>query len=172
MGPRAARLVAVAIVPAVVAVAAGCSVRRIDAGVYHSPKGYRVVIPGPEWAVVEDSRADLELQHRSGGAGMLANGTCGAAVRGGSAARLERQLTAGLRERAVVERGDGAVGGRPAARTVLDARSGADGAPMRIEIYTLTGDECVWDLIYAAPRERFGTWHGAFDRFVGSFGME
>ena len=32
-------------------VAAGCSVGRIESGVYHSPKGYHVSLPSPGWSV-------------------------------------------------------------------------------------------------------------------------
>lgn len=151
---------------------AGCGVRRIEHGVYHSAKGYRVMIPGPDWQVVEDSRADLELQHRSGAAGMVVHATCDRAPRRRSPAGLDRQLVIGLRDRTVLERGETAVAGRPAAHSVLDARSGADGVPMRVEVYTLIGERCIWDLVYAAERDRFATWRGDFDWLVGSFGAE
>ena len=79
--------------------AAGCAGRRIEQGVYYSNKGYHVRIPGPEWTVVEESRADLELRPRSGQAGMLANATCEAQVARRSASVLQRQLLLGLPER-------------------------------------------------------------------------
>ena len=57
---------------------AGCGAgRRIENGVYHSTKGYRVTVPGADWVVADASRADLELRHRDGAAAMLANAQCG-----------------------------------------------------------------------------------------------
>ena len=43
----------------------GCAGRRIENGVYHSDKGYRLTLPGPDWSVAADSKADLELRQRA-----------------------------------------------------------------------------------------------------------
>ncbi|MGH7303603.1 MAG: hypothetical protein ACRELZ_09955, partial [Candidatus Rokuibacteriota bacterium] len=51
----------------------GCAGRRIENGVYHSPKGYRLSLPGSEWSVAKESKADLELRHQDGMAAMLVN---------------------------------------------------------------------------------------------------
>jgi hypothetical protein len=154
------------------AVVTGCSVHRIDNDVYHSPKGYRVMIPGPDWDVVRDSQADLHLQHRSGAAGIVTHASCDRAASRRTPAGLERQLLAGLRDRHMVEHGPALVDGRVATHTVLDARGGAGDAPLRIEVYTLVGDGCVWDLVYAAARGAFPTWRADFDRLVASFTIE
>lgn len=160
-----------AVALAAVLLAAGCAGRRIERGVYHSPKGYRLTIPGPDWRVVEASRADLELRHAGGDAGILAHATCGAAARR-SAPALERELLAGLRARRVVERAEVSVNGYPGAHAVVEAARDADGEPVRIAVYTLRGRQCVWDLIYAAPAARFDRWRADFERFVGSFEAE
>lgn len=169
---RGRALVGLAGALAALALAAGCSVRRIENGVYHSPKGYRVTIPGPEWEVVESSRADLELRHRSGDAGLLAQATCAPAAVRRSSSALVRELLAGLRDRTVLERGQAWLDGRPAAHTVVEARARSGGPEVRIEAYTVTGGRCVYDLIYAAPPAVAGAWRADFGRFAASFATE
>src|SRR5205085_11033078 len=75
---------AVALAAATLALGA-CAGKRIEHGIFHAPSGYRVALP-PDgaWRIVDDSRADLELRHRTAAAGMLVNGACdpGVARRG------------------------------------------------------------------------------------------
>ena len=89
--------------------------------------GYRVTLPGPAGSSSRDSRADLELRHRTASAGMLVNAVCDA---GGGAARpdvLARQLLIGLRDRAVVESDEVPVNGRRGVRTGDGRTDAADG---------------------------------------------
>jgi hypothetical protein len=169
---RVARGTVLGLAAALAVVVAACSVRRIDSGVYHSPKGYRVVVPGPDWEVVERSRADLELRHRGGAAGLLAHATCDEAARRRSPDALGRSLLAGLRDRTVLERGQVSLNGRPASRTVVEARSEVGGPEIRIEIITVTGSRCVYDLMYAAPAAGFDARRADFQRLTGSFTAE
>ncbi|OLC13363.1 MAG: hypothetical protein AUH29_13690 [Candidatus Rokubacteria bacterium 13_1_40CM_69_27] len=157
---------------ATLALAAGCAGRRVDHGVFHSSKGYRVTVPGSDWAVVEQSRADLELRHRGGAAGMLVNAACEGAAARRPAGLLTRRLLAGLRDRTVIGRGEVSVDGRQGTRTIVEARGETEGPRLKIETLTVTDARCVYDLIYAAPVDTFGDWRGDFDRFVASFFME
>ena len=154
-----------------VALLAGCAGQRIEGGVFRSPKGYHVRLPGADWTVVDKSRADLQLQHREGAAGILANATCTGGAGRPSDRVLLRQLTAGLRERTVLERHEVSLDGRVGTRTVLEA-AGADGRRVRVETYLLTDARCVYDLIYAAPVEDFEARHGDFERFIETFATE
>ena len=150
----------------------GCAVKRIENGVYHSSKGYRVVIPGNEWAPFDESPADLELRHRASPAGMAIHVVCeGAAPRRATDA-LARQLLIGLRDRALIERGSTEIGGRPASRAVLDGR--LDGSPARVRMETLVmaDGRCVYDFMYVAPPATFDTTRADFTRFVDSFRTE
>lgn len=156
-------------VAAALALLVGCAVRRIDNGVFRSPKGYRVTIPGPDWVVVESSRADLELRHRGAEAGMLVHATCRATAGRRPPAVLARQLLAGLRERRILERREAVVDGLPATRALLEATSGPDGARMKIEAYVLADGRCAYDLIYAAPPAAFEGGQADFERFVATF---
>lgn len=153
------------------ALLAGCAGQRIEGGVFRSPKGYHVTIPGADWTVVDKSRADLQLRHREGAAGMLANATCTAGAARPPDRVLSRQLTAGLRERTVLERHEVSVDGRVGTRTLLEA-AGAEGHRVRVETYLMSDARCVYDLIYAAPVEDFEARHSDFERFIETFGTE
>ena len=149
----------------------GCAAagRRIENGVYHSTKGYRLTLPGADWSVATESKADLELRHQDGMAAMLANAECDDRARSRSAGLLLDQLLMGLHDRATIERNEVSVNGRVALHRVLDGRVAADGSPTRIEAYVLKEDGCVYDFAYAAPPAAFDAWRADFRRFVESF---
>ncbi len=150
----------------------GCAGRRIENGVYHSDKGYRLTLPGPDWSVAADSKADLELRHQDGLAAMLANAECDDRAKSRSAGLLLGQLLIGLRDRATIEQNEVSLNGRQALHRVLDGRVAADGAPTRIEAYVLIEQGCVYDFAYAAPPASFEAWRADFRRFVESFAKE
>lgn len=170
MGARGLAAVVLGVVAA--GLVAGCAGRRIEGGVYHSPKGYRVALPGTEWTVAEESEADLELRHRAAPAAMLANASCDGRASTRSLDVLSRHLLLGLGSRTTVERGEVSVNGRRAAHTVVDGRLAAKDGPVRVEAYVLKDERCVYDFAYAAPLPSFDTWRAAFRRFVESFGTE
>jgi hypothetical protein len=150
----------------------GCAGRRIENGVYHSDKGYRLTLPGPDWSVAADSKADLELRHQDGLAAMLANAECDDRAKSRSAGLLLGQLLIGLHDRATIEQNEVSLDGRQALHRVLDGRVAADGAPTRIEAYVLKDQSCVYDFAYAAPPAAFEAWRADFRRFVESFAKE
>ncbi|MEX2148016.1 MAG: hypothetical protein WED01_13490 [Candidatus Rokuibacteriota bacterium] len=150
---------------------AGCATAtRIEGGVFRAASGYRVTLPGAEWAVTrEDAKADLQLRHRDGRAAMLAHGACG----GGAARRpfdiLTRHVLVGLRDRTVVDEGSARVNGRTAAHTVMDARVDESEARVRVESYIVKDERCVYDLLFVAAPEVFAGRRPAFQSFVDSF---
>jgi hypothetical protein len=150
----------------------GCAGRRIENGVYYSTKGYRLTLPGADWSVAAESKADLELRHQDGMAAMLANAECDDRARSRSAGLLLGQLLIGLHDRATIEQDEVSVNGRRALHRVLDGRVAADGAPTRIEAYVLKEEGCVYDFAYAAPPSSFDAWRADFRRFVESFAKE
>jgi hypothetical protein len=161
-----------ALVLAAVLALTGCAGRRIENGVYHSPKGYRLSLPGPEWSVVEQSKADLELRHQDGMAAMLVNAECDDRAKARSAGQLLGQLLIGVHDRATIEQNEVSVNGRQALHRVLDGRVAAEGAPTRIEAYVLKDGACVYDFAYVAPPASFDAWRADFRRFVESFAKE
>lgn len=166
-GPRAALAATLT-----VAALAGCAGARIEGGVFHSPAGYRLTLPGPDWVPASDGRADLELRHRGAPAGMLANAACDAGVARRSMAVLTRQVLVGLRERVVVSRADVTLAGRPAAHTVVEGRMAPAGERVRVEMYLVKDAGCVYDFLYVAPPGDFERWQADFHRFVESFVRE
>jgi hypothetical protein len=150
----------------------GCAGRRIENGVYHSDKGYRLTLPGSDWSVAADSKADLELRHQDGLAAMLANAECDDRAKSRSAGLLLGQLLIGLHDRATIEQNEVSVNGQQALHRVLDGRVAADGAPTRIEAYVLKDQGCVYDFAYAAPPASFEAWRADFRRFVESFAKD
>jgi hypothetical protein len=159
------------LVPAIVLVT-GCGVKRIDNGVYHSSKGYRVAIPGAPWTPVADSPADLELRHHASAGVIAANAICDGAMSRRGSRLLTRQLLIGVRDRTVIESGEVEIAGRPAARAVVDARQEGSQARVRIETIVLTDTRCVYDFMHLAPPAAFAETQGDFTRFVESFRTE
>jgi hypothetical protein len=157
---------------AMAAVLGGCATaRRIDHGVYHSPHGYRVTLPGPEWRLVEDSAADLELRNGDR-TGMLVTAECGESPSRVPDSMLLRRVLFGLRGRRVLERGDVVVNGAGGARAVVEGTAEDRGDRLRVEAYVLRHGACVYDFLYAAPPDAFEQWRPAFGRLVESFATE
>lgn len=168
---RGPALVGLTMVLAAAAGCAGVGGGRIENGVYRSPKGYHITLPGEGWAVTADARADLALAHQ-GEAAMLVNADCnGAAVRRPPAV-LVLHLLAGLRDRSVIERDETSIGGHRALHRVVEGTPADGAAPVKVEAYVVTAPRCVYDLLYAAPPASFADHRPDFARFVASFTPE
>jgi hypothetical protein len=157
---------------AAVVLVSGCAVKRIENGVYHSSKGYRVAIPNGEWTLVDEGPADLVLRHRASAAGMAVNAACDGAAARRPAGALDRQLQIGLRDRRTIERATIDVAGRPASRMVVEGRLEEDATRARIESLSLSDGRCLYDFLYVAPPATFEATRADFGRFVDSFRME
>ena len=157
---------------AAMVIAAGCAGKRIEDGVFYSPSGYRIALPGAAWTVAERGPAELELRHRREPAGMLVNAACeGRAVRR-SLDVLTRHVLIGLRNRTVLESGQVSVNGRHGARAVVEGRPRGSEERVRVEAYVLKDGRCVYDLLYVAPPEAFDALRAEFEGFVRSFTTE
>ena len=162
----------VALVLGAFVVLTGCAGQRIENGVYYSTKGYRVTLPGADWSVAVESKADLELRHHDGTGAMLANAQCDDHTRSRSADLLLGHLLIGLRDRATIEQEEISLNGRRAVRRVLDGRLNVADAPTRVEAYVMKDERCVYDFVYAAPPPSFDAGRAEFRRFVESFALE
>jgi hypothetical protein len=139
--------------------------------VFHSPSGYRVTLPGPEWHVdAEDRRTDLALRHRDAPAAMAATASCDRRLVRQRPELLERHLLLGLRDREVIERDEADVNGVRAGHEVVEGRMRDE--RVRIESYVVRGERCVYDLLYVAAPEAFEAQRPAFHRFVDTFATE
>jgi hypothetical protein len=143
-----------------------CSAARIENGVFHSPKGYAVKLPGGGWRVAPRGEADLELRRDAPSGGMLADATCEGVERGRRLAVLARHLTFGLARRMTLENDTRILGGRPAAHSVV--RGVVDGAEVEVEAVVLKGDRCIHDFLYVAPVGQFEAGRRDFQAFVES----
>ena len=157
---------------AAAALLAGCASHRLDTGVFHSPKGYRVTVPGPGWTMISAGQEDLELRDVADRAGILVHAECDARRASRPLAFLERRLLHGLTQRTTIERGEATVNGRRAAHTVLEAANGRTGSRMKIETFVMSDGRCVYDLIYAADPAVFAARRDDFARLVQSFATE
>lgn len=152
--------------------AAGCAATRIEGGVFSSDKGYRVEMPSGDWTVANDRQADLELRHRDGTAGIVVNASCGAQRSRGPLSALARHLLSGLRDRSVVVREDVAVNGKTARHSVVDGRLADGGAPVRLEVYVMRDERCLYDFLYAASPDTFAARRADFEHVVQTFATE
>ena len=150
----------------------GCALKRIENGVYHSSKGYRVTIPKAGWTLVADGPADLTLRHPAADAGMAVNAVCEGAAPRRADGVLARQLQIGLRDRKVIERATADVAGRPASRMLVEGHLEESAARVRIESLSMKDGRCLYDFLYVAPRATFEATRADFARFVDSFRTE
>jgi hypothetical protein len=152
----------------------GCAgaVPRIENGVFRAPAAFRVTLPASGWDVAAVSGTELELRHRDGRAGILANAECGERPVRGDLGALARRLFVGLRERKVLENGTAAVNGMPAQHAVMEAQVSGRDDRVRLEAYVLKDERCVYDLVYVAPAAAFAASRAEFQRFVESFVRE
>ena len=157
---------------ATLALVSGCAMRRIENGVYHSSKGYRVTIPKAEWTLVDEGPADLTLRHPPSAAGMAVNAVCEGAALRRPAGVLARQLQIGLRDRKVIERATTEVAGRPATRVLVEGHLAESAATVRIESLSMKDERCLYDFLYVAPAATFEAARTDFARLVDSFRTE
>ena len=127
-----------------------------------------MVVPGPDWQVIESRRADLELRHRTTPAGILVNAACQPDTVRRSLDILQLQLLAGLRDRVVKEQEAVTLGSRPAVHALLEGRLDGDPERVGVESYVVKDDRCVYDLLYVAPPGAFEAGRGDFRRVVES----
>ena len=140
--------------------AAGCAHGEIRDGVYHAPKDrYAIGLPPGTWDRLEVDGTDLAISPADRSASILTSTLCGRYTR----ARLEilsRSLFVGLVDRRVREDGSVKLPAGEAYRIVLEGRM--NGTPIAAEAYTLREDRCLFDFIYLAAPDRFGSGVEAF----------
>ncbi len=160
-----------ALLAAVVILTVGCATTgRIENGVFHSAKGYRVTLPPDGWRVESSPRADLTLQSEAGPGGMVVDATCGGREPSRPLDVLARHLTFGLTRRDVMESGTSTVAGHEATHSVVRGR--ADGRDLTVEAVVVRAEPCVHDFLYVAPTGVFDSGRAAFRAVVESLALE
>ena len=143
---------------------------RIEGGTFHSPNGYTLTLPGPQWRVERGGDAELELKRAVPPGGMLADATCGGADMRRPPGVLARHLTFGLAHPAVLESDTRSLGGRPAARRVVTGE--ADGAAVTVEAVVVRSGACVHDFLYVAPSADFESGRADFRALIESLAAD
>ena len=156
----------------VVLILAGCAGRQAPDAAYQSSKGYHLTLPGPDWQSTSDGRADIELRHREAPAGMLVHASCDARLAGQPVDALRRAILAGFSGRDVQVQETTTVAGRESAHVVADGWTTRPEDRVRVELFVVRGDRCVYDLAYVAPPDDFARWRPEFQRLVASFAPE
>lgn len=153
-------------------VISGCGGKRIEHGIFHSAKGFRVHIPERDWTVTADGPADLELRRRDSPGGIMVNAVCNRHLPRRPLPTLALHLLAGFRDRTVVAREEVRVNGLPAAHSLLEGRLADGGERVRVESYVMKDERCVYDLVYVAPTSSFEDGRADFERLTATFRTE
>jgi hypothetical protein len=77
---------------------------------------------------------------------------------------LAAHLVMGTTEREIASEETIPFDGREALHTQMRAK--LDGVPMQYDLYVMKKDECIYDLVYVAPPERFAEGQADFERFA------
>ncbi|MFN3466870.1 MAG: hypothetical protein ACK4WF_04110, partial [Candidatus Brocadiales bacterium] len=80
---------------------------------------------------------------------------------------LSIQLLIEIKDKKIISRERLIIGGQPALKTLLEGK--VEGTRVRVESYTLTKGDLVYDIIYWGRPEEFQVHHEAFQRVVESF---
>jgi hypothetical protein len=156
------------------ALAAGCAAKlppgHWDASARRLCAGHVCYVVGPldgNWRMVHLQSAGAGWFNNVAGAIIESNATCRDDAEAAPLKALTRELLVGYTERQFLDEQLVRMQAREALRTQLIAR--LDGVPMRLEIYVLRRNGCVFDLAYAAPPRSFAVAEPDFARFVAGF---
>lgn len=145
----------------------GCAGPRFDGALFRKPGvAYRVSELGPDWQRVQVEGSDLSF-HRSGAGTISTQATCREYEDVPPAALLNHLLFGTTRRVYVIDE-EVTLDGRGARHAIVDCE--LDGVPVRVEIYLLVRNGCVFDLSYvsapSAPSQ------ASFTRFAQGFRIE
>jgi hypothetical protein len=160
-----AALVASANLAIGMAVAACGHTASLDDGVLH--KGDVSVRFGPVpagWALITVQGADVAYRDEAHEGSVLFDVRCGARDNDAPLPSLTEHLIMGTTARDVQSEETIPFDGREALHTRMTAK--LDGVPMQYDLYVMKKDECVFDLVYVAPPDRFALGAPAFERFA------
>ncbi len=146
---------------------------RVDAAADRVCAGsvcYRVGALGPGWRLVHQEGAAVGFFDDAGGAIVEANASCRDDADAAPLPALTRQLLIGYTARRIESQETVSLDGRDALHTRLTAR--LDGVPVRLDLYVLKRNGCIFDLSYAAPPGADTRAEADFARFVAGFADE
>ncbi len=145
----------------------GCATGRTLGGLYvNEGKGFRVQLPREGWQVMESPGTDLALRDTRSQARMAVSATCPEQETGPLPALVQhlffgfRQVKRLRQERILL---DGAVG----LETVVRGR--VEGTLIQVRSVVIRRKGCLYDLLFVAPPETFGTRSVDFDTFLSGW---
>lgn len=128
---------------------------------------YRIPALGERWRLVHQEGASVGYFRADAGAVIEANATCRDDADAAPLAALTRQLLIGYTDRRVESQATVPLDAREALHTVVEAK--LDGVPVKLDLYVMKRNGCIFDLSYAAPPDAFARSSDDFVRFVGGF---
>jgi hypothetical protein len=149
--------------------AGGCGAsKRFDGVVYKDEAVSFRVPPVPEgWRRIDVSDASLAFRDDARMASILVDGRCDARDKNTPLISLTQHLIIGTTDRVFVSQDIVPFDGREAAHTVLRAK--LDGVEMQYDIFVLSKDGCIYDIVYVAPPDRFAEGQARFQEFAKGF---
>src|SRR5262249_33984702 len=121
---------------------------------------------GPEWTIVEQNGRPVGWYNGHVGGVIQASETCKKNDVSGLEA-LTKALLVGYTDVHRRSSEPGRLGGRDALHSLVDVK--LDGVPMTLDLYVVKRNDCVYDLVYAAPPEQAGAGRADFRRFVAGY---
>jgi hypothetical protein len=152
---------------AALVLAAGCG-GTLRGDVYQgSGFAFRIGTPPEGWQRIEATHAALAYRDEADGGTVLVNGRCGMDGEDVPLEALTQHLFIRFTEREILDQKVFPFDRREAMRTVVTAK--LDGVPMKLEVWVLKKDGCVYDLGYMASPARFDRGAPEFERFARGF---
>lgn len=139
------------------------SLQLVEGGKYIDPQGYfELTLPQGSWELLSWEDVDFTLWDQNKGATIVVNVT--PLKKDVDAAALTRHLLIAFERKHIISQGTEKVGGREAAKTVLEGW--VDDTEIEAETYVVRGEGVVYDILFWAPREAFPRTVKAFRQFL------
>lgn len=142
--------------------------RSFDGAVFRDGPIAFAVAPAPStWKRIQVTDAAIAFRDAAHDASVLVNARCKKPDDGTPLVALTNHLLMGSTEREVVTETVEPFDHREALHTTMRAKW--DGVPMRLDIFVLKKDGCVYDFVYLAAPAAFEAGAADFESFVRSF---
>ncbi|HHT9120470.1 MAG TPA: hypothetical protein ACFYD3_08010 [Candidatus Hypogeohydataceae bacterium YC41] len=135
-----------------------------------APRNYQVTLPKEGWKSLEMEGADIAMESASGGAAFaifipsrMKKADSGEIPLG----VLRTELLLEIKGKKIISSEYLTLAGQQAIRTLLEGK--VEGEKVKIEAYTLTKGDLVYDIVYWARPEEFEIYHKDFQQMMESF---
>lgn len=131
------------------------------------PVAFRLPDAPPGWRRIEVDEASVAFRDEAHGASVLLNARCLSADDRTPLVALTNHLLIGATEREFLSQETVPFDGREALHTKVEAKW--DGVPMRLDVFVLSKDGCVYDFVYVGAPGGVERGVPAFESFVRGF---